>query len=329
MGIPITIISGFLGSGKTTLINQVIKGSQLAPEEIVIIENEFGETGIDHELLIHSKENIIQMNGGCICCSLRGDLLNALTAVLDVFVKQGYPIKQVIIETSGVSDPQPIIQTIVATPPLQAYFYLDSVIGVVDAENMTQNLTHHEAMKQLVMADRLLISQKGMTNKKSIEQIKEHLREVNPLADSYEFSLIHSADSLAELVLNNQLFSQSIDEEKSGHTHHHNHDHHHHEFESMILDAPGSVEEPLLHNWLSWLMMNYQESIFRMKGFINVSGQEFQTEIQGVNQLLNFNLTNRLTKTHENKFVIIGKNIDRKEISAAFQLVIEKSREGA
>lgn len=324
MGIPITVISGFLGSGKTTLINQVIKGSGLAPEEVVIIENEFGEAGIDHELLIHSKENIVQMNGGCICCSLRGDLLNALTSVLDVFVTQGYPIKQVIIETSGVSDPQPIIQTIVGTPKLQPYFYLDGVIGVVDAENIAQNLQHHEAAKQLVMSDRLLISQKGVTNKDSINQIKEQLKEINPLADIYEFSLIQSSSELADLVLGNHLFNQSIDDEEE----HHHHHHHHHEFESMIISESGYVKEGLLHNWLSWLMMNYQESIYRMKGFVNVSDQDFQTEIQGVNQLLNFNLTNRLTEDNDNKLVIIGKNIDKDDINQAFQLVIEKSTEG-
>lgn len=322
MGIPITVISGFLGSGKTTLINQVIKGSDLAPEEVVIIENEFGEAGIDHELLIHSKENIVQMNGGCICCSLRGDLLNALTAVLDVFVTQDYPIKQVIIETSGVSDPQPIIQTIVGTPNLQPYFYLDGVIGVVDAENMEQNLQHHEATKQLVMSDRLLISQKGVTNKDSMNQMKEQLKEINPLADIYEFSLIQSSSELADLVLGNHLFNQSIDDEEE---HHH---HHHHEFESMIISESGYVKEGLLHNWLSWLMMNYQESIYRIKGFVNVSDQDFQTEIQGVNQLLNFNLTNRLTENNDNKLVIIGKNIDKDDINQGFQLVIEKSTEG-
>ncbi|APB30704.1 CobW family GTP-binding protein [Vagococcus teuberi] len=322
MGIPITVISGFLGSGKTTLINQVIKGSDLAPEEVVIIENEFGEAGIDHELLIHSKENIVQMNGGCICCSLRGDLLNALTAVLDVFVTQGYPIKQVIIETSGVSDPQPIIQTIVGTPNLQPYFYLDGVIGVVDAENIEQNLQHHEATKQLVMSDRLLISQKGVTNKDSMNQMKEQLREINPLADIYEFSLIQSSSELADLVLGNHLFNQSIDDEEE------DHHHHHHEFESMIISESGYVKEGLLHNWLSWLMMNYQESIYRIKGFVNVSDQDFQTEIQGVNQLLNFNLTNRLTEDNDNKLVIIGKNIDKDDINQAFQLVIEKSTEG-
>lgn len=321
MGIPITIISGFLGSGKTTLINQVIKGSGLSPDEIIIIENEFGEEGIDHELLIHSKENIVQMNGGCICCSLRGDLLNALTATLDVFVKQGYPIKQVIIETSGISDPQPIIQTIVATPNLQPYFYLDSVIGVIDAENIEENLKHHEAMKQIVMSDRLLISEKGVTNLESINQIKQQMKEVNPLADSYVFSLNNTKEELAKLVLNNQLFSQSVDNSHDEH-------HHHHDFESFIIEAEGSIKESLLHNWLSWLMMNYQDSIFRMKGFLNVAGQDFQTEIQGVNQLLNFNLTNRLSETHCNKLVIIGKNIDKNEISEAFQLVLAKSKEG-
>ncbi|MGX6970077.1 CobW family GTP-binding protein [Vagococcus bubulae] len=321
MGIPITIISGFLGSGKTTLINQVIKGSGLLPNEVIIIENEFGEAGIDHELLIHSKENIVQMNGGCICCSLRGDLLNALTATLDVFVKQGYPIKQVIIETSGISDPQPIIQTIVATPSLQPYFYLDSVIGVIDAENIEVNLSHHEAMKQIMMSDRLLISEKGVANSESIEQIKKQMAEVNPLADSHLFSLTMTNEKLAELVLNNQLFSQSID------TIHDEHHHHHHEFESLIIEGKGSIKESSLHNWLSWLMMTYQESIYRMKGFLNIEDQDFQTEVQGVNQLLNFNLTNRLTEIHDNKLVIIGKNIDKEKIMEAFQLIMIESNE--
>lgn len=124
MSIPVTVISGFLGAGKTTLINQVLKGSDLKPNEVVIIENEFGEKGIDHELLIHSKENIFQMNGGCICCSLRTDLMSALTSILDVFVGNEHPIKQVIIETSGVSDPQPIIQTLVSAPKISSHFYL-------------------------------------------------------------------------------------------------------------------------------------------------------------------------------------------------------------
>lgn len=323
MGIPITIISGFLGAGKTTLINQVIQGSQLSPEEVVIIENEFGEAGIDHELLIHSKENIVQMNGGCICCSLRSDLLNALTAILDVFVKQGYPIKQVIIETSGVSDPQPIIQTIVATPSLQPYFYLDSVIGVIDGEHIEKNLAHHEAMKQLVMADRLLISQKGLDLSGELDKITEQMKQINPLADVYLFSTSESKERMAELVLGNHLFNQAMDDDKKEHHHHH-----HHAFESMIISLPGEIREGLMHNWLSWLMMNYQESIFRMKGFVNIKDQVFQTEIQGVNQLLNFNLTTRLTEENENKLVIIGKDIDKQTIEQAFKEIIEKSTEG-
>ena len=320
MGIPITVISGFLGSGKTTLINQVIKGSEFSPEEIVIIENEFGEAGVDHELLFHSKENIVQMNGGCICCSLRSDLLNALTAILDVFVKQGYPIKQVIIETSGVSDPQPIIQTIVATPSLQSYFYLDSVIGLIDGEHVQENLSHHEAMKQLVMADRLLISEKTEQVANQITDIKQKMNTINPLADVYTFSLKDSPEKLSRLVLGNHLFSRSIEEVAQ------DHHHHHHEFESMILEAPGDIKESLLHNWLSWLMMNHQESIYRMKGFVNVKGQDLQTEIQGVNQLLNFNPTNRLIEEHENKLIIIGKNIDKEAIQTGFLYAIDQSK---
>lgn len=209
-----------------------------------------------------------------------------------------------------------------ATPSLQPYFYLDSVIGIIDAENGDKNLKHLEAMKQIVMSDRLLISEKGVTNLESINQIKQQMKEVNPLADSYVFSLNNTEKELAKLVLNNQLFSQSID------TSHDKHHHHHHEFESLIIEGKGSIKESSLHNWLSWLMMTYQESIYRMKGFLNIEDQDFQTEVQGVNQLLNFNLTNRLTETHDNKLVIIGKNIDKEKIMGAFQLITIESNEG-
>lgn len=119
MSIPITVVSGFLGAGKTTLINHVLAGTKLAPEEIIIIENEFGEVGVDHELLLQSQERIFQMNNGCICCSLRTDLINALEAISELLVDQGYPIQQVIIETSGIADPQPILQTILTTPNIR------------------------------------------------------------------------------------------------------------------------------------------------------------------------------------------------------------------
>ena len=128
MGIPITIVSGFLGAGKTTLINHALAQSPFPKEEIIIIENEFGQTGVDHALLLQTTERIIQLNNGCMCCSLRGDLLASLSAILEVYQEEQQPIAQVILETTGIADPQPIIQTILTTPHIKNHFYIDSLL---------------------------------------------------------------------------------------------------------------------------------------------------------------------------------------------------------
>lgn len=322
MSIPVTVISGFLGAGKTTLINQVLKGSDLKPNEVVIIENEFGEKGIDHELLIHSKENIFQMNGGCICCSLRTDLMSALTSVLDVFVETGNPIKQVIIEASGISDPQPIIQTLVSAPKISSHFYLDSVLVVVDNENFENSLVYPEVMKQIAMADLIFISEKNEI--KVDHQMIEKIESMNPLTDFYPFSLDDSAEMLARNVLNNGLFRKVADFTKSEDSHHH---HHHHEFQPLYLEGDRPIKKSLLENWLSGLMMNYQENIYRMKGFVLIEDQDFQTEIQSVNQLLNFNMTTRIPQDKVNELIIIGKNLDKSYLERSFKEIQDKSRE--
>ena len=135
MGIPITIVSGFLGAGKTTLINHALAQSPFSKEEIIIIENEFGQTGVDHALLLQTTERIIQLNNGCMCCSLRGDLLASLSAILEVYQEEQQPIAQVILETTGIADPQPIIQTILTTPHIKNHFYIDSLLTVVDGHH--------------------------------------------------------------------------------------------------------------------------------------------------------------------------------------------------
>ncbi|MEO1771063.1 MULTISPECIES: CobW family GTP-binding protein [Enterococcus] len=326
MGIPITIISGFLGSGKTTLINQVLKGTNLASEEIVIIENEFGETGIDHELLLHSQERIFQMNGGCICCSLRTDLINALSAVLEVFVDQGYPIKQIIIETSGISDPQPIMQTIVATPGICSHFYLDSVITVVDSDQFERNFLYPEALKQLAIADRIFISEKSETDASKIPKVVQEIETMNPLTDFHTFSLSMKESLLAAQVLGIARFHQQLQSDKTEeHAHHAHKEHHHqelrHNFEALKLQGQAEIPEKLLVRWIDWLLLNNPDNIFRIKGFVQLAENDYLTEIQGVNQVIQFNPTNRKAKDKVNEIVIIGKNLDQKTIGKAFNKI--------
>lgn len=315
MSIPVTVILGFLGSGKTTLINQVLKGTDLASEEILIIENEFGEKGIDHELLLQSHEKVFQMNGGCICCSLRMDLIQVFSTILE----QEYSIKQVIIETSGISDPQPILQTIAATPGISSHFYLDSVITVVDNEYFERNLSYPEAIKQLAIADRILISEKA-TNRNT--EITQRINKINPLADFYPFSLSEKAEIIASQVLGIHKFHQKINIHEPQH---HSHEGHHHElehqFEALYLEGKNPISEVLLQRWLDWLMMSNPENIFRIKGFLILSEKNFQVEIQGVNQLLQFNMTTRDVKENKNELIIIGQNLNHKEIQRTFEKI--------
>lgn len=323
MSIPVTVISGFLGSGKTTLINQVLKGTDLASEEVLIIENEFGEKGIDHELLLHSHEKIFQMNGGCICCSLRTDLIQAFSAILEIFIDQGYPIKQIIIETSGISNPQPILQTIVATPGISSHFYLDSVITMVDNEYFERNLFYPEAMKQLAVADRILISEK---TQKIDSEIVQRINTINPLADFYLFSLSEKVETIASWVLGIHKFHKEIDW-KNEHQHSHEEPHQHlnheleHKFEAVHLEGQGAISEGMLQRWLDWLMMNNPENIFRIKGFLQLSEKEFQVEIQGVNQLLQFNMTTRKAKENRNELIIIGQDLNRQSLQQSFEKI--------
>lgn len=334
MGIPITVISGFLGSGKTTLINHVLKAANLVPEEILIIENEFGDKGIDHELLVHSHERIFQMNGGCICCSLRTDLIHALIAVDEVFIEQGYPIKQVIIETSGISDPQPILQTILATPRICTNFYLDSVITVVDSDFFEKNLNYPESLKQLAMADRVIISKKSDKNTNEIQDIIQQIKPINPMADFFTFSLSDEKESVARQVIGINKFNQELHLEHLSDEHHARHHHSekshrklHHKFEALHLEGTGIIAEKLFQRWIDWVMMSNQENIFRIKGFIQLMDNEFQTEIQGINQLFQFRPTVRKTKINE--LIIIGQNLPQKSIQEAFEKILCKNKQSA
>ena len=331
MGIPITVVSGFLGAGKTTLINHVLAGTKLAPEEIIIIENEFGEVGVDHELLLQSQERIFQMNNGCICCSLRTDLINALEAISELLVDQDYPIQQVIIETSGIADPQPILQTILTTPNIRSKYYLDSVITVVDSEHFESNLQHPESLKQLAVADRIFISEKSEECKEAVSAIMEQVSAINPLADFRFFSKDREEELIAAQVLAIDKFHRDMevseDRDEEHHHHHHHHDALHHSYEAIHLKGDSAVSEELLRSWLEWLMLTNQGNIFRIKGFIPIAGQKFLTAVQGVNESIGFYLTDRDAEEKGSELVLIGRDLNPLMIRAAFQIVQDASKE--
>lgn len=331
--IPITVVSGFLGSGKTTLINQMIRDSAFKEQEMVVIENEIGEVGLDHRLLLKTDENILQLNNGCICCSLRTDLAKVFQTLLNVFVKQERPLKSVIIETTGVADPQPILQTLLTVPKITEYFYVDSLITIVDSENAEMCIERFdETKKQIILADRIILSK---TEKVEVEQrasLQTRLQQLNPLADIKEFDLstpLHAADffglDLFERV--NFKAEEPIAEEDDHHHHAHHHHHGHGDYQAIHLASDQLLDEPTFKMWLDWANMTYFGSLYRFKGILKIAGYETLVELQGVNHQSHFNLTDQISEGTQSQLILIGKNLDVTTINQSFDDLIEMSRQ--
>ncbi|NTJ98363.1 GTP-binding protein [Enterococcus faecium] len=317
MGIPITIVSGFLGAGKTTLINQALTQSPFPREEIIIIENELGQTGIDHELLLQTNEQIIQLNNGCMCCSLREDLFSSLTAILEVFQTERYPVSQVIIETTGIADPQPIVQTILTATPIKNYFYIDSILTVVDGHHWEQHVKESEAIKQLTLADRVFFAVKEPADFNQLSTFQEMLRTINPFADVLIFKINDSF--LASDFFQLKKFTTILSEYEKKHFQQKSVHNHRHVFRSLTLTAVSTINESLFYRWLDWLMYTQQGKLYRFKGIISLQKHDLAVAVQGVNQQVAFQMTNQ--PSQETTIVLIGKELDIQEIQKTFQTI--------
>ncbi|MFS8146971.1 CobW family GTP-binding protein [Rhizobium sp. BR 249] len=234
--IPVTILTGFLGAGKSTLLNRILKDP--AMKDAAVIINEFGDVGIDHLLVESSGDSIIELSDGCLCCTVRGELVDTLANLMDA-VQTGRvkPVKRVVIETTGLADPAPVMQAIMGNPVIATNFDLDGVVTVVDAVNGLQTLDNHEeARKQAAVADRLIISKKSIAEQD--EALERRLRALNPRAAIMDAD---GAEAGTSAVLVNGLYDPATKiadvgrwlQDEDAHEAHHHHDHgrdedHHH-----------------------------------------------------------------------------------------------------
>src|SRR5436305_3362871 len=179
--VPVTILTGFLGSGKTTLLNRILKEEH--GRRIAVIENEFGEAGIDADIVEKSEEQIVEMNNGCICCTVRGDLIRILGTLKEK--REGGTLKfdRVVIETTGMADPGPVAQTFFTDEEIANYYLLDSILTVVDAKHAPQQLDEfHEAQEQVGSADKILMSKTDLVSADAVEKLSQRIRKMNPRA---------------------------------------------------------------------------------------------------------------------------------------------------
>src|SRR5882672_3703570 len=179
--VPVTILTGFLGSGKTTLLNRILKEDH--GKRIAVIENEFGEAGVDAEIVEKSEEQILEMNNGCICCTVRGDLIRILGTLKEKRDKGELKFDRVVIETTGMADPGPVAQTFFTDEEIGNYYLLDSILTVVDAKHASKQLDEfHEAQEQVGFADRILLSKTDLTKEEETENLIKRLKKMNPRA---------------------------------------------------------------------------------------------------------------------------------------------------
>ncbi|HEX2604303.1 MAG TPA: GTP-binding protein [Oxalicibacterium sp.] len=330
--IPATILTGFLGAGKTTLLNRILHEPH--GHKIAVIENEFGQENIDNEILVHdSREQIVEMNNGCICCTVRGDLIAALTNLAQRRNKGELDFDHVVIETTGLANPGPVTQTFFIDEEVGMHYLVDAVITVVDARHAMQQLDRHEeAQRQVGFADRLLLSKTDLVDTDALQKLTERLKRINPRAQiiTSNFGGVPIADvlDLRGFNLNDKLeldpdFLSAEDEEHvhdehCGHDHHdHAHDHHHGHHTDNIAAFVFKSERPFhtakLDEFLGGLVQVYGPQMLRYKGVLWMEGADRKVIFQGVHQLLGTDIGGKWdeNETRGSKMVFIGQNLPK------------------
>lgn len=292
--VPVSILTGFLGAGKTTLLNRLLKDPQLADTAVII--NEFGDVSIDHLLVEASSDGVIELSDGCLCCTVRGELVDTLADLMDrMQTGRIKPLKRVVIETTGLADPAPVLQSVLGNPIVAQNFRLDGVVTVVDAVNGAQTIASHmEALKQVAVADRLVISKTGLASKEQLDGLYDVLTDLNPRApvidgdrqeagraELFACGLYDPTTKVADV--GRWLQDESGTEHHHGHHHHHDHDdhghhHHHHDVNrhgsdirsfSIVHDRP--IEPMALEMFIDLLRSAHGEKLLRMKAIVAVA----------------------------------------------------------
>jgi G3E family GTPase len=327
--IPLTVLTGFLGAGKTTLLNRLLKDEALSQTAVII--NEFGDVALDHLLVEYIGDNMVLLQSGCLCCTMRGDLVDALETLLRDLDNRRCTFRRVLLETTGLADPAPVLHTAMAHPYLVQRYRLDGVVAVVDCVNGEATLdAHAEAVKQAAVADRIVLSKTDLATPQQRERMVARLRALNPAAPILD---VTKGEATAEQLLNCGLYDPErkipdvkkwLAAEAYADDHHHHHDVNRHDehIRSFVLTADTAIPAGTLEMFLELLRATHGDKLLRLKGIVKLAEMpDTPVVVHGVQQV--FHPTARLQRwpddDHRSRLVFITRDLPERTVRELFE----------
>jgi len=345
---PVTVLTGYLGAGKTTLLNRIL--SEDHGKRYAVIVNEFGEVGIDNDLIVGADEEVFEMNNGCVCCTVRGDLIRVLAGLM----KRKGRFDGIIVETTGLADPAPVAQTFFVDDDVRARTELDSVVTVVDAKHLPLRLKDsREAAEQIAFADQIILNKTDLVSEAELAEVERAIRTLNPLAPirraqrsnvpldqilgRHAFDLARVTELQPDFLNPGHGEAGHVHDEHCDHDHghvhddhcghdHHDHDHiHDHVAESGISSISLTADRPIDGNrvtaWLNNVLQTQGVDILRAKGILDVKGEERRLVFQAVHMILegDFQGPWKAGDNRYSRLVFIGRNLDETGLRAGFE----------
>jgi G3E family GTPase len=320
--VPVTILTGNLGAGKTTLLNRILKEDH--GQRIAVIENEFGEVGVDSEIIEKTDEQILEMNNGCICCTVRGDLIRILGTLKEKRSQGALKFDRVIIETTGMADPGPVAQTFFTDEDIGNYYLLDSILTVVDAKHAARQLDEfREAQEQVGFADRILMSKTDLVAENETAALIERLKRMNPRAP---VNKVHFGDAPLAEILDIRGFNLNaileLDPEFLADAPHTHHD----QVESFVFRSDKPFDGDKLEQFLSGMIQVYGPDLLRYKGVLWMKGNPKRVVFQGVHMMMGGDIGKPWAKGEKKSslLVFIGKKLPRDLFIAGLEQCLVK-----